>query len=126
MAPRLPETAAWHHLDAREGFEVLFIAGRNGGWRFDGCTAAVENGTAWTVSYAIDVDASWRTRRARITSQSASGERTVEVVGNGCGHWHVDGQPLPDLDGCLDIDLESSALTNGLLLAYPGLAIRVG
>ena len=28
--------------------------------------------------------------------------------------WTVDGRAVPDLDGCLDVDLESSAVTNTL------------
>ncbi len=33
---------------------------------------------------------------------------------DGAGHWLVDGEAAPHLDGCLDVDLESSALTNAL------------
>src|SRR5690606_9619420 len=36
------------------------------------------------------------------------------LEGDGEGRWLVDGSAAPDLDGCLDVDLESSACTNTL------------
>jgi hypothetical protein len=36
------------------------------------------------------------------------------LEGDGAGHWLVDGEVAPYLDGCLDMDLESPALTNAL------------
>jgi hypothetical protein len=40
------------------------------------------------------------------------------------GRWAVDGAAAPHLDGCLDIDLESSAVTNALPVHR--LALRPG
>jgi hypothetical protein len=39
-------------------------------------------------------------------------------------HWRVDGEAASHLDGCLDVDLESSAMTNALPVHRLGL--RVG
>jgi hypothetical protein len=38
------------------------------------------------------------------------------------GRWLVDGDPAPHLDGCRDVDLESSAMTNALPVHRLGLA----
>jgi hypothetical protein len=38
----------------------------------------------------------------------------VTLLGNGSGRWSVDGRAAPELDGCLDVDLEASAFTNAL------------
>jgi hypothetical protein len=118
-----PPYAAWRHRDARDGFEVVFLSSSDGGYRVDGDTAAVEDGTAWAVRYSIVVDASWLTRNAHVTSQSESGttERTLES--DGLGRWRVDGEPAPHLDGCLDVDLESSSFTNALPVHRFGLEI---
>ncbi|MFB4282558.1 MULTISPECIES: putative glycolipid-binding domain-containing protein [unclassified Nonomuraea] len=118
----LPETAAWRHLDARTGFEVVRFHGR----RIEGCTTAVEDGLAWIVDYVIDVDATWATRRARITGRTASRTRRTLVEADGAGRWRVDGAPAPHLDGCLDIDLESSAMTNTFPVHRLGLAEGAG
>ncbi|WP_280460121.1 putative glycolipid-binding domain-containing protein [Nocardia carnea] len=98
----LPATAAWLHRDARAGFEVAYFEPIEGGHRIEGYTTAVEDGRTWFVAYDIAVDSAWRTRKARVTGRSAAGS----------GHWQVDGEPASHLDGCLDVDLESSAMTN--------------
>jgi uncharacterized protein len=38
----------------------------------------------------------------------------VTVASDGEGHWTVDGEPAPHLDGLVDVDLEASACTNTL------------
>jgi hypothetical protein len=74
----------------------------------------VEEGQAWAVAYVVEVDGGWATRRARVTGHSPAGrfERTLEADASGA--WRVDGAPAPELDGCLDVDLEASACTNAL------------
>jgi uncharacterized protein len=109
-----PETAAWSHRDARSGFEVVYFQRLDNGHQIDGCTAAVEDGQTWFVDYRITLDADWITRGARVTSRSASGRRSLLLEADGTGHWLVDGEAAPHLDGCLDVDLESSAMTNAL------------
>jgi uncharacterized protein len=109
-----PTTAAWSHRDARSGFEVVYFQRLDTGHQIDGCTTAVEDGQTWFVDYRITLGADWITRGARVTSRSASGRRSVLLEADGAGHWLVDGEAAPHLDGCLDVDLESSAMTNAL------------
>jgi hypothetical protein len=117
-----PPFAAWQHVDARRGFEVAFF--RDGGARIDGCTTAVEADEPWIIRYTIELDAHWRTRHARIVGRSRDGTHECELATDGAGAWLVDGVAAPHLDGCLDVDLESSALTN--LFPIRRLALAVG
>jgi hypothetical protein len=121
---RLPPYAAWRHRDARDGFEVAFFEPGDRGLRIEGHTAAVEDGEPFAVRYAIELDDGWRTRAAHLRSRSSSGSSSALLEGDGRGGWLVDGRPAPRLDGCLDVDLESSALTNafpvGRLRLAPG------
>ena len=110
----LPATACWRHRGARSGFEVAYFQTGPGDWRMDGTTAAVEDEQTWIVSYSIRLDASWLTREARVTARTAAGRRETVLTGDGEGRWSVDGRRAAHLDGCLDVDLESSALTNTL------------
>jgi uncharacterized protein len=112
--PAPPPSAAWRHQGARSGFEVVYFQPDGEGYLLIGCTTAVEDGRSWMVDYEIRVDAAWKTRRARVTGRSSVGSRTVTLSTDGYGHWRVDGTPLRHLDGCLDVDLESSAVTNAL------------
>jgi len=109
----LPASAAWRHVEARDGFEAVFVSPTGaGGWRFDGHSVAVEHGVAWAVRYAIEVDAGWATRWTEVRGRAAGGERRVRLDAAGPGRWLADGRPAPGLDGCADVDLEASACTN--------------
>jgi hypothetical protein len=107
-----PASAAWRHVDTRDGFETVFLFSDGSGYRLEGHTAAVEDDTAWAVHYAISLDSKWCTRFARIEGWSDAGPREVSLEADGMGAWRVDGYSAPELNGCLDVDLESSACTN--------------
>ncbi len=109
-----PTSAAWLHQDARSGFEVTYFQPADAGHLLLGATTAVEDGRPWFVDYEIRVDGGWRTRSARVIGRSNTGMRTRLLEGDGEGRWCIDGEPAPHLDGCLDVDLESSAMTNAL------------
>jgi hypothetical protein len=122
VAFRLPPGAAcWQHRAARSGFEVAYFTAAERGWRIDGTTTAIEDAQSWIVTYQIDVDAAWATRGARITSRTSEGPRETRLESDGAGRWLVDGNPAPHLDGCMDVDLESSAMTNTLPVHRLGL-----
>jgi uncharacterized protein len=108
----LPPLAAWRHLGAREGFEVVFLRREGDGYRLDGQSAALEEGEAFGARYTVTLDAGWVTRSAVVAGLSGSGAYEVRLEGDGNGEWRIDGEPAPQLGGCLDVDLEASACTN--------------
>jgi len=106
----LPAFAAWRFVDVVDGFEVVYAQPG----RLRGHTSAVEDGQAYAVSYEIALDDRWRTRKARVTSDTVGGPRETVLISDGEGRWTVDGEPAPQLDGLIDVDLEASACTNTL------------
>ena len=118
-----PRSAAWQHRDARSGFEVVFMRSDAGGQHLEGETAAVEEGEAWAVGYRIDLDPRWVTRSARVSGRASPGRRELTLEADGAGRWRIDGEPASHLDGCLDVDLESSSLTNAFPVHRLGLEI---
>lgn len=113
--------AAWRHRGARIGFEVVFFAEDQR--RIEGESLGVEDGEVWRVDYDVRLDADGRTRCARVSGRSASGTAVVALEADGEGGWLVDGSSEPELDGCLDVDLEASAFTNALPVRRLGLAV---
>lgn len=105
----LPVAASWTHTGVRVGFEVLFT----GSGRLRGRTSARESDGLWYVGYDVTVDAEWTTRKVRAVNSTADGDREV-VLERDTDGWTVDGTARPDLDGCVDVDFESSAVTNTL------------
>jgi hypothetical protein len=110
----LPATAAWRHLDARVGFEVLFLGHESGRYHLEGYVTAVEEGEPWGIRYTLDLDSNWATRSAHIVGRSALGEHEIQLENDGPGSWRIDGKPKTQLSGCIDVDLEASACTNAL------------
>jgi uncharacterized protein len=124
MTMQLPAMAAWRHLDARDGFEVLFLRREHDRYHLDGYSTALQEGEAWGIRYALTLDEDWATRSAHVVGQSASGAHEVRLEGDGSGEWLVDNEPAPQLNGCFDVDLDASACTNALPVHRLGL--RVG
>lgn len=67
-----------------------------------------------TVSYQLSCGASWRVNGLTITADSSAGSRTLALVADQDGRWLADGQPRSDLDGCIDVDISLTPLTNTL------------
>ena len=105
----------------RAGFEVSYFSYQPGGVRVEGTTAGLQDGKAWVVSYCLDLDSSWHTRRATIATRTTLGSDERLIESDGTGHWTVGGKRVHHLDGCLDLDLESSAMTNALPVHRLGL-----
>jgi hypothetical protein len=119
----LPATAAWLHRDVRAGFEVVYFDPVQDGCGIEGWTTAAEGGQVWAVHYSIRLDPGWITRSASISVRSSAGSRSTAIEADGSGHWVVDGEVSARLDGCLDVDLESSAMTNALPVRRMNLAV---
>lgn len=108
----LPAQAAWRHQFARDGFEIVFFKASESRLICEGCTAGIEDGRGFWVEYTIELDTSWCTRRALIRNGSQAGRKETLLISDGPRHWWINGRAAPELEGCFDVDLESSAFTN--------------
>jgi hypothetical protein len=118
-----PPFAAWQHCDARAGFEVVFLQTDGRGLHAEGATTAIEDGTAWIVQYSIRLGSDSAARSVRVIGRSADSLREIRLDGDGAGRWQLNGADAPWLDGCVDVDLESSALTNAFPVRRLGLEV---
>jgi hypothetical protein len=112
----LPPVATFLHAGARDGFEAVCFRQplpTGDGYLLEGGTTAIEDSIPWSVQYRIEVDRVWRTMRAEAIGVSPLGHHTLHVECRD-GRWVIDGSERPDLDGCVDIDFESSVVTNTL------------
>lgn len=102
--------------DGGIGEEHLTLTDRNGVIVADGFAIAKPGETPIRVRYQVVCDAGWVTRGVGISTELAFGSPTViELRSDGSGHWsNSDGSPLPQLDGCVDVDLSVTPFTNTL------------
>lgn len=119
---KLPPVGAWRLLGAYEGFEVVrFEVGKN--IVLTGTSLGVEEGTPWSIHYVIEVAANWHFKHATISDHNGD---QVDIQLSDTGLWTVNGEPRPELKGCLDLDLEASAVTNTLPVHRLNLAVGEG
>src|SRR5215210_4669758 len=58
----------------------------------------------WALTYEVDCDPAWRTRRVKVVNY-ANGKQ-IEVFSDGNGAWTgPSGQVLEQLAGCTDVDI---------------------
>ena len=119
----LPPAAAARHVEARDGFEVLFVHRDADGHRLRGHSTGFEEGVIWAVTYDITIDSFWITRSARVAARTAAGSQEVLIERDAGGVWRVDGQAVPELAGCMDVDLEASVFTNAFPVGRLGLQV---
>jgi hypothetical protein len=106
---KLPAVGAWRLTGAYEGREVAHFAVDDAGVRIEGTSVGVEDGEPWSIQYAITVDKAWHFKNARIVDGS---HNQLEIELDATGSWLVNGEPRPELQGCQDLDLEASVITN--------------
>lgn len=91
----------------------------------DGVIVGVdEQRRPFRVAYQLQWDASWRVRQARFAVTTDHGTRTVDLESDGSGRWR-DGErrALPDLDGCLDVDIWPTPFTNTFPIRRDAMAV---
>ncbi len=92
-------------------------------WRAEGCTVergdfglravGVQLGTSYQLDYGLETGPELFTRRFVVTVKDVDGERGILLERSEEDNtWTVNGEPLPHVEGALDVDLALSPLTN--------------
>jgi hypothetical protein len=66
----------------------------------------------YRLDYELITGADWVTERLIARVRDADGSRSLELLRDSGGGWTADGEPVPELEGALDCDIEWSPLTN--------------
>ena len=86
------------------------------GTGFSSAVVRLWEGQPLRVTYSLVCDAGWRVRELQMTGESeAVGERAIRLYADGVGNWRDDkDQPIAALQGCIDVDIMLTPLTNTL------------
>lgn len=117
----LPSVAAWRLMDAYDGFEIAHFTENSAGTTLTGTSIGVETSLFWEIHYSVELDKDWCVRSALVTAKDGS---QLHITADGKGRIEVNGVHEPQLDGCLDLDFEFSAVTN--TAPVHRLALQVG
>lgn len=112
----MPSELIWQSADA-PGFEHVRIDDGHPEWTvYDSMFVREHDGQVRRGGYTLIVDRAWRTLEVRIMVEQAPGSMAaLHLLASGDGNWtDADGHAIPGLDGCVDVDIEWSPLTNTL------------
>jgi hypothetical protein len=114
----------WRRLDL-PGNESARLEPADGGWQLMGAAVFTdEEGRLCRLYYQVECDAAWRTTRARVAGWVGDDPVEITVEADGAGRWRLNGRECPQVEGCVDVDLNFSPSTN--LLPIRRLGLEVG
>jgi hypothetical protein len=87
----------------------------------NGLVIGLEAGRPFRIGYEIRCDEWWRVREVRAAAPD-SRRPVLELLADGEGHWQRrGGEPMRELDGCIDVDISATPFTNTLPIRRLGL-----
>ena len=76
------------------------------------------------LTYRLVWDESWRLRDAELAVVTERATRSLSLRADDQGHWrHGDGRAIPELDGCVDIDIWPTPFTNSFPILREPMAV---
>jgi hypothetical protein len=98
------------------GIEHLVLREHADAFVADGALLAQLEGRPLRLGYRVECDRQWKVRRVEIELPSDS--RSIALFSDGIGHWRsARGESLPELEGCVDVDIALTPFTNTLPVA---------
>jgi uncharacterized protein len=98
------------------GLEHLSLEYRGQDIFADGVVIGLGDETPFRARYRIQCDRAWKTREV-ILELLQEPEARLEFLADGLGHWKTrKGDPVPSLNGCIDVDISVTPFTNTLVI----------
>ena len=104
------------------GLEQLHLSQSNTAITAQSLITGIEDNHPFTLHYTIDCDLQWHVQAVSLRTLFGNNQRTLDLQAYDGGHWSTgSGDPLPSLDGCIDIDISATPFTNTLPIRRLGL-----
>lgn len=116
-------SALWRRVDG-SGHEYARLTREGDSWLISGVALFASDAGPCRLDYSVRCDPSWVTTSAHV--QGFIGDRPVEaaISADSTRSWRLNGTACPDVDGCIDVDLNFSPSTN--LLPVRRLDLQIG
>jgi len=106
-------TVLWRRIKG-ERLEFSEIEPTRVGWKIAGTVLAQLDGIPTRVQYQVVCDGDWQTQTVAVTQWHNGASHTLALTRDATDHWYVNGDQMPALTGCKDIDLGITPATNTL------------
>ncbi len=95
----------------------------------DSVIIGINNRTPFRLWYEMVCDTDWTIKELGLILLGGHG-KSIKVQTDGQGHWStISGDPLPSLEGCIDVDISATPFTNTLpirrLALSPGQSVEL-
>ena len=96
------------------GLEHLCLLQQDGVILADSIIVGVSNRMPFRLQYEITCDSNWNVKELSLTLLS-NNPKSVKIRADGQGRWSTfTGDPVPSLEGCIDVDISATPFTNTL------------
>jgi hypothetical protein len=113
----------WRRLDL-PGTDRATLTTTDRGYLLLGHSQFQDEAGETDLHYSVQVSPTWRTERARVEGNGPTGPLTLDIAVSASGDWTLNTVALPEVRGCIDVDLNFTPATN--LLSIRRLALATG
>lgn len=78
------------------------------------CVLGIAREQPFKVDYRLSLDHSWQTHNVDVVIQTDNRFTSRQYTTNGKGDWYMNNAYLPELQGCVDVDISLTPLSNTL------------
>ena len=117
------QSIIWRRLD-KPGHESARLFWLDTHWYLNGSAVFVDDGQPCRLDYLLECDSDWHTLSGKVTGWVGDTIIEVETSVDSNHRWLLNGEPCPEVEGCIDLDLNFSPSTN--LLPIRRLNLEVG
>lgn len=84
------------------------------GWRLEGTAVFLHEKHSCRLDYAVHCNSRWETTKAHVTGWIGEHSVHCDIVVDSDRQWRLNGIVIPEVAGCIDVDLNFSPSTNTL------------
>ena len=117
------QTILWRRLD-QPGHEATRLWSHESSWQLAGTAVFAYDRQPCLLEYHLICDADWRTRSGLVAGWVGDASVEIALSVDAGQRWWMNGNEIPGVAGCLDLDLNFSPSTN--LLPIRRLTLEIG
>ena len=106
------------------GHEACRLFSQDSRWYLEGTAVFSHENHPCLLDYQVICDEAWRTLSAEVNGWLGNTNVDIQIKTDPAQHWWLNGVEQPDIEGCIDIDLNFSPATN--LLPIRRLNLTIG